>query len=364
MPEIRSEDIYEAALDDEALARLPELLGRCVDATTAMLHWRFTDAPSEVGAAWNFEPERIAEYASTWQQHDLWFAAAQKPDVVNRVHHCSERVPLSQFERSLIYNEFSRTRAYNIFYCMGAAFVTPWGVGSIGVHRARDNKPFDVDALERLRPHTAAIGHVLKLRGTIAAARESEQRARHSLDTLAMAICVVRRDGRVLSMNADAQSVFARSDGLLVRAGKLSAWSVCDSAALEAAILKATASPPSASSLAVARAEGRAPWLIMVTPLIGAMHSGVAMIAFNDPEPATGRLAETLKGLFGLSRAESEIAVALCAGISVAEIVSRRDVSLNTVNTQVKSILAKMGCRRQAEIVAKIAALPRVKSPD
>lgn len=73
-------------------------------------------------------------------------------------------------------------------------------------------------------------------------------------------------------------------------------------------------------------------------------------------------LAGRLRELFGLSKAEADIAVALGQGRCMAEIAAERCVSANTMYSPLKSIMAKMECSRQAEIAAAVAALPPVRS--
>ncbi|MBV6659057.1 MAG: hypothetical protein KI785_14935 [Devosiaceae bacterium] len=59
----------------------------------------------------------------------------------------------------------------------------------------------------------------------------------------------------------------------------------------------------------------------------------------------------------GLSEAESDIAVMMTQGLSLREIADNRDVSVHTVRVQLKAAMRKFGVHRQAELVARIAAL-------
>jgi DNA-binding CsgD family transcriptional regulator len=62
---------------------------------------------------------------------------------------------------------------------------------------------------------------------------------------------------------------------------------------------------------------------------------------------------------FGLTAAETTIALLLAAGLSTAEISAARQASLNTVRNQIKAILSKTGCRRQSEVVALVLRTER-----
>lgn len=64
-----------------------------------------------------------------------------------------------------------------------------------------------------------------------------------------------------------------------------------------------------------------------------------------------------LRQAFDLSPAEAEIAVLLAQGLSRDEIALRRQVSSQTVASQIKAIFRKADVRRQAQLVALVARL-------
>ena len=84
------------------------------------------------------------------------------------------------------------------------------------------------------------------------------------------------------------------------------------------------------------------------------------MIVFRDPAVEDVTLADRLRTLFSLSNAETTIAIDLARGLSRAHIAATRGVSANTLKTQTAALMGKMGCTRQAQVVATIAALPPI----
>lgn len=56
----------------------------------------------------------------------------------------------------------------------------------------------------------------------------------------------------------------------------------------------------------------------------------------------------------GLTAAEAAIARGLGEGLTVAQLAANREVSVHTVRTQLKAAMAKLGVRRQAELVALV----------
>lgn len=92
---------------------------------------------------------------------------------------------------------------------------------------------------------------------------------------------------------------------------------------------------------------------------IGAFGGRPALLAvvqesrgMTEPDPAV------VASAFGLTRAEARIAIAFALGLSVEQIAERRCKAVSTIRSQVKSMLAKMGCTRQSEVVSRVLALP------
>ena len=66
---------------------------------------------------------------------------------------------------------------------------------------------------------------------------------------------------------------------------------------------------------------------------------------------------ELVQSLFDLTPAEARVARNLASGKSVETISVDGDVSLNTIRTQVRGVLEKTGCTRQAEVVALLSGI-------
>jgi len=70
--------------------------------------------------------------------------------------------------------------------------------------------------------------------------------------------------------------------------------------------------------------------------------------------------ATILRALFDLTPAEARIAAALAEGLTLDQIAARFSVSVETVRSQVKAVLAKTGTHRQAELAALLAGIPKI----
>jgi DNA-binding CsgD family transcriptional regulator len=66
---------------------------------------------------------------------------------------------------------------------------------------------------------------------------------------------------------------------------------------------------------------------------------------------------ELVQSLFDLTPAEARVARSLAAGKTVDDIASDGGISTNTIRTQVRGVLEKTGCNRQADVVALLTAI-------
>ncbi|HEY0649746.1 hypothetical protein [Phenylobacterium sp.] len=74
---------------------------------------------------------------------------------------------------------------------------------------------------------------------------------------------------------------------------------------------------------------------------------------------------DALTKLFGLTATEARLAVALCDGWSVRDYALERGVAVGTVRIQMKRVLAKTQCHRQADLVRRVltSAAARTRPP-
>jgi DNA-binding NarL/FixJ family response regulator len=110
----------------------------------------------------------------------------------------------------------------------------------------------------------------------------------------------------------------------------------------------------------IARENGRPPYVVRVAPAGGGLAGDdlpMAMLVISTPDEchvSEGELAE----LYGLSSAESRIALALSCGKKLTELVGEFGVQITTLRTQLSSILRKCGVERQSDLVRLISTIP------
>jgi DNA-binding CsgD family transcriptional regulator len=101
----------------------------------------------------------------------------------------------------------------------------------------------------------------------------------------------------------------------------------------------------------------RAPLRLMVEPMglpgiSPVFWAGEATVAvyIQDPEEHLDIDQELLARLFGLTPAESRVGAWIAQGGDPARLAEISEVSVHTIRTQLKSVMAKLGVKRQAEL--------------
>jgi DNA-binding CsgD family transcriptional regulator len=161
---------------------------------------------------------------------------------------------------------------------------------------------------------------------------------------------------RVTHLNERAKA-FLGNAGTLCR-GQLLASDRESNTALQELLMRILSSSPSdtrghAPAVSLRRAEGR--------PLVLFAHRcppGAVLIIF-DPDDCREPAECLLRRMFGLTSAETRIAMGILRGLELREIAATHKVSEGTVRTQLKSVLSKTGTHRQVELVALLASLAR-----
>jgi len=178
-----------------------------------------------------------------------------------------------------------------------------------------------------------------------------------ALDMLDHALVIVDEAGAVHYRNRMASALLKSAGSpLSVAAGVLGARGRELHARLQAAIRVAC---HERRSSALAASQGsRTPLRLMVVPMDAAREAAVWILAPHSPRLPHPRI---LGVLFGLSRAEARLALRLLAGQTPQECAREAGVGVATVRSQLHSMFAKTGARRQAELVALLARIPGIE---
>lgn len=226
------------------------------------------------------------------------------------------------------------------------------------IHAEGDHSdgPYGAETIARLdglRPHLA--------RSAMLSARLSFERARTSVETLGgigFAACAVRQDGTVLVGNAR----FERDEAF---------WTtrLADRIALHdrrgdqqlAASLAMILSDAGVRSIPLRPRGEHMPGVLHVVPVRRAAHDlfnqAAAILVLTQTSRAPTPHTTLLQALFDLTATEADLAARIGSGQTVEHIALTGAKGVETVRTQLKSVLAKTGCHRQADLARLLGQL-------
>ncbi len=356
---MRSDEIYEAVFDDEIFDSLPARLAGHVGARSAMIMWKYTDNSAAVLAhSHYFDTKQLQTYAAVFAPHDPWIAAAVRARQNGCALNLESLVDPAEFETSFFYNEYVRQMGDDTFRCLGFRSEVSWGTGNIALQRGRTQASFGADETARLDQLAPHLHRALLVRGRLGEARRTVCTLTSLLDRMPHAALLVRSDRYIAFANAEAESMLERPGALVSMGGLLRATlDRCDTKLGRALAPVFKTGEPSGSYVAVHTIAGD-PVMRSVTPFAEPGRARLALIMAIEPAGRDDELRRALRELYGLTPAEAAIACHLSQGRSLAEIASERRVTAGTLRSQVKVIAAKLGCQRQAEIVAMLHRLP------
>lgn len=178
---------------------------------------------------------------------------------------------------------------------------------------------------------------------------------RKSLDSISLAIAVVDAHGHLLLQNASFREMIEKDDALRIsEAAGLTTIHSDDGVTLYEAIRKA-ANGATQSTIVPILLPDRDPDLMTVAPGPRPGTATLILSRFGEDEQA---IISQIRQTLGTTPAEAEVAYAIGAGRSVAEIAELRNTSEATVYTQLKHIRAALRATKVASAdLAGIAAL-------
>ena len=285
----------------------------------------------------------------------------------------SELVPERELTRSAYYCDFARHHDMHhmIGGMVGVAKATP-----IGLFRGPKADPFgpaDVLLMRFVLPH---LQRALELGERLEANRRSTQITLSALEVLPAGIGIVDAELKIEFVNDIARKyligtqteLYSRHSGPQASSGVFLAALSPDTAKRLRRLVASVVAGGSGGSLCL-NPPGRPAIAMLVAPLpltlrdevtsgaYGAKHERHALVVMRPLGLAASPAAGTLSSLFGLTRAEEAVAMALAGGATAQEVADQRGVSLVTIRSQVRTILEKSDSENLRDLERAMATL-------
>lgn len=235
-------------------------------------------------------------------------------------------------------------------------------------------KPIDFDLM--LITIAARLEQVQRVRGAVSrqdseadqsSIRSALLGANEALNHVAVGIFLLDDQRKVLFRNRRAEELLNEADGIsLSRDDMLRGEKPQQTQELrnivDAAIASATSGTRKATeAVALSRSSGRRSLFAVACPLgRGPASPGEPVVGLfvTDPERRLSAAAEAVAQLYGLSPAETRLALALARGLRLDEIADEFGISRNTVSYTMKNLFRKTETDRQADLISLFIASP------
>jgi len=308
--------------------------------------------------------ENVRLYEEVYCQFDEWtlrFPGSGSERVVQG----EDLWPRSELLKSTFYNEFLKKVDVCQMACVAVA--GPSGIlEGLSIYRGPGEDEFDRQqfaVLEQILPHLRTALYTRRMLLELES-RVSDMET--ALNHLNAPLVLVDATAKVLFANRNARAILDCHVGLVSDGGSLKAQADTEEAALRATLANAISArkgeaAPDARPTMISRA-GKRPLQIVAVPCwpetLTTPQRTAAVVFITDPDQRPLARPEALRILFGLSRAETKLAMVLLDGKSLSEAADLNHVGRETVRSQLKSIFLKTGTRRQSELIRLLLKLP------
>lgn len=219
-----------------------------------------------------------------------------------------------------------------------------------------------LEMIQRLLPH---VRHFVNMRQALADAEAVGLSLFKLLDNKNCGIIQLNRHGQILEMNDFAAALLARGDALCDRKRFLSARDISDNARLQMLLedaLPKLVCPSTGGSVTIGRMRMGPRLVLHVSPVEQGQTdcramSVAAIVMIVDPGAKENIDPGLVMEAFGLTRAESMVAVLLASGLTIREIAGSTGREESTIRWHMKQIFQKQGISRQAQLVRRVQTL-------
>src|SRR5690606_25494435 len=187
------------------------------------------------------------------------------------------------------------------------------------------------------------------------------------LNRIAVGVFLIDSERKVLFRNRRAEELLKEGEGIsLSREDLLRGEKPQQTQALrdiiDVAIARvAQGNRQGSDAVALTRSSGRRPLIAVACPLgkgEGAPGEPVVGLFVTDPEWRSDDTAQAVAQLYGLSPAETRLALALVRGLRLDEIAEEFRLSRNTVSYTLKNLFRKTETDRQADLISLFISNP------
>jgi len=352
-------DIYEAALEPNLWPSILERIADSAGATTTAFSMH--DPVTRYGATLGHiraDPSLSKMYDEYYHQlnpHAHYFSRALN---IGQLGIGQMVMPDEALERTEYYNGFLKRQ--DLFHIAGGVIARDgsltYGFATLRPRRKGEFRASELNALQAIMPHLARAARISKELNTSAHVLQS-------FASLQIGLILLDRQRRVVLANQQAEQILNRKDGLTLGAqGQLLAHK-------QENLLPAKLAGAIGTSLGkglqpgrdvfIERPSAKTPYRLSIMPLrasnfVSDWKQAAVAVFVSDPDARPDLDSKFLQQHYGVTRKEAAVAALLVQGMDLHQICERLGVKITTVRTQIRSLMDKLGVKRQVELVLKL----------
>jgi DNA-binding CsgD family transcriptional regulator len=318
------------------------------------------------------DPIELAKYGQFYAALNPWFKTGFALYQPGKVITTDEVLPLAAYRRSVFYNEWGKQNL--VTHGLGGVIRAHTEQAYfVSVNRGDAQAPFAARELEMfhiLMPH---LKRVMDLRDRISVLEAREG----FLDALAFPLLHVASDGRLLWANLAASQLLSQGSSLCLRKGKLAARVQSEDGELGAILsgiryVDRNGFDSYGSWLQITDVDALSQMALFVSQLptmirrLPGQTSGNSgfMVFVATHSIDTETLALRLQIRWGLTPAESALAVTLLDSESLQGAADLLQIARNTAKSQLAAIFQKASVKRQIDFMRKLLTLAALRKAD
>jgi DNA-binding CsgD family transcriptional regulator len=232
----------------------------------------------------------------------------------------------------------------------GGAFAALWLLRPPG-------ERFDSASVDNLREVVAHLTRAMSVHLRVEQAERRAAEARDAFDRIALGAVLVDEGARPILVNRAAHRIAAQQEGFVIASDGLRGATPADTRVLQHAVAEVARGAARAGfGLRLPRASSSRPYEVMVVPVSGGRRwplrrRHTAIVFISDSGLSFASPGQLVHDLYGLTAAETRLALLLLGGQTLREAIPVLGVSRNTAHSQLASIFRKTSTSSQAELV-------------
>jgi DNA-binding CsgD family transcriptional regulator len=310
--------------------------------------------------------EAMPLYAQHWVAQDPWLAGAAAKGIAlpaGSVSFGREVIDPSALHRGAFYNEFGKTYGLDdvisLTLCDEHDAAAPTTRLSFFKTGGADFDRTERELLQTLWPH---LQRAVQSYWLLRKARDHDRIAEQTLDAVPHPAWVLRADATIDNANAGASALMREAVWVGTQGGRLARIGSLDSGALVAALARGAAGTPPVLATGCASGGRWRRATVHISPVreqpayatAWPHASALLMLDLPPPEQLAQGWLQAFARHHRLTPAETQVLKHLARGSDVPAIAAALGVAYSTARSHMRTLLAKTGCPRQADLMRKL----------